>query len=83
MGSLILLNDADVASFGLKIGPVTKLRGLIQSLRKPKESMPNSPTDTDHRQQAGNVIVNEGSGSTSEHSSNEVIRFFLTFHLSI
>ncbi|EFX68770.1 hypothetical protein DAPPUDRAFT_259578 [Daphnia pulex] len=60
--SLILLNFTDVASFGLKIVPVTKLRGLIQSLRQQKENITNSPVDADYSQQSGNVIVNEGNG---------------------
>jgi hypothetical protein len=38
------------ASFGLKIEPVTKLRGFIQSIRQQKENISNSPTDADHSQ---------------------------------
>jgi len=64
--SLVLLNDADVASFGFKIGPASKLRGIIETLRQQNKTLTSCATE--QSKVADAIIVNQGSGSSSNHT---------------
>lgn len=61
-----MLNNTDVAGFGFKVGPCSKLRFLIESLRQKQASQSSSTEDADKSKQ--DIIVDNGSGSSSDHT---------------
>ncbi|KAK4006327.1 hypothetical protein OUZ56_011481 [Daphnia magna] len=63
---LVLLNNTDVAGFGFKVGPSSKIRFLIESLRQKQASQSSSTADADKSKQ--DIIVDNGSGSSSDHT---------------
>lgn len=65
--SLILLND-DVASFKLNIGPASKLRVVIETLRQQQKGLTGCAAG--QSKVADAIIVNQGSGTSLVHTPN-------------
>lgn len=66
--SLILLNDSDVASFKFKIGPASKLRVVIETLRQQQKGL--TSCGAAGKSKVADAIENQGNGTSSDHTPN-------------
>lgn len=66
--SQILLNDSDEASFKFKIGPASKHKVVIETLRQQQKGLTSCAAG--QSKVADAIIVNQGSGTSPYHTPN-------------